>query len=556
LRKAYIILVALGILLVFYFLTKEDDRTNKDLSADSASGDEPTTTGNGPFGTSDTPGASDPSSARARSAEMRSRNVIVEVINSAGQPIGGAIVQPVNTGVTMASSTSNPDGIAEFPHLPLYASISVTALGYKEQTQAQPAFGDAKEVLWTITLASSDEHPRAILGWVTSSGEPVADALIVLEEKSSPPKDSKIIGKTNAKGRFIIADPPERVTHINALHSLYGEATRPLKGETEVLIELPGGVFVEGKVLDATGKPLPQFSIRADRRKGPSSPFLRSTFRMLRKDTKHNGRERKWARNSMKGLNQKFNETNGQFTIGPIGPGQLSVYAHAPGYQPDEAQTFNLEAGETQSGVTFRLEIPLVVEGRVTDRQTGAPISGAIIRTAGWGYRKIPGFGQAISNSNGRFVLHTINGKRHGVRVSAKGYFPLDEGGFTGASGETTIRDFSLKRSSRKRKGRHNRTREYVGVGITIKKNDDGIMVQSLLPNSPSQGLLQKGDILLMADGVWLDDLPLHTAAQTMLGEPETDVELLFHRPDPNTGAPTEKTVTVRRQRITHQVKH
>ena len=475
------------------------------------------------------------------------RTLIVEVTNTKGTPIGGATVQAQTVSPGQYQKTTGEDGIVEFNGLSEHLPLRVHAQGYESVVQPQPNVGSLQEALWTIALkqaTKADSSAPKTSGWVSIDNQAVKGALLIFENDGTVDKGHPVI-RSGPSGRFVMPDSISEATRVHALSTRYGFASILFHSGQELHLELPGGGFMEGRVVADKGLTLQGFGIRASSRGMPFPSAIRKAMK---------NRKSKLSsalRSILRGVNETVAD-KATFSLGPLAPGTYTVYAHAKGMQPDEPKKITLDSGDTVSGLIFRLGSPLIVSGTVTDKATGRPIRDAAVQVGLWGRRKTGDFGHAKTNADGEFTLRTKADERHRIQVSAKGYLTYSQGGLEGQAGGEVQRDYQLSRRPKQAKGRQ---REYVGVGIQIIQTDDGVKVHSLLDGSPSKGILQKGDILLMANDVWLDDVSLKEAGETMVGEPGTNVEVLFLRFDAKTQSSNEYRRVIRRERILHTIK-
>jgi len=91
---------------------------------------------------------------------------------------------------------------------------------------------------------------------------------------------------------------------------------------------------------------------------------------------------------------------------------------------------------------------------------------------------------------------------------------------------------------------------QFEGIGAEVQSKNGHVVIVAPIDNSPAQRAgLKAGDIILKANGVSLDGLPLDQAISKILGPAGTQVTLTIM--DPQTGATRDVTLT--RARITYQ---
>lgn len=87
--------------------------------------------------------------------------------------------------------------------------------------------------------------------------------------------------------------------------------------------------------------------------------------------------------------------------------------------------------------------------------------------------------------------------------------------------------------------------REFVGIGVTVEKAEDGILIMSVFKDSGAEDAgLQPGDVIIQADGVELKDMDLSQATMYIKGDEGTRVLLTVKRGE------TVFIVSVLRKRI------
>ena len=101
------------------------------------------------------------------------------------------------------------------------------------------------------------------------------------------------------------------------------------------------------------------------------------------------------------------------------------------------------------------------------------------------------------------------------------------------------------------RKNENNFTQgQFEGIGAEVQSKNGHVVIVAPIDNSPAQRAgLKPGDIILKADGVNLDGLPLDQAVAKIVGPAGTQVTLTIM--DPQTGATRDITLT--RAKITYQ---
>lgn len=436
------------------------------------------------------------------------------VTNPAGEPVAGATVLVV-AGRKDRRAQTDREGRFRLADVPGKADrLEVSARGYTPSLFERPAFPAAPKVRWDVTL----EPAQGVHGIVLSGSEPAAEAWVVLRRTGQ----RRPVAATRADhtGRFALEWPGEPPLELFARHGQFGEATLVVEGPGEVTVELPGGGYVAGRVVDEEGQPVPSFSVSASpmasRAGGPPA--------------------------------QSFDDRAGQFLLGPLSPGTTRVWAAAEGYQPGEASDVAVRTGETTDGVVLKLKRSTVLEGRVTDARTRRPVEGALVIPAEWQSSALAEAVGSYTDADGRYRLDALPGTRTTIHVTAPGYYPLMVGGVEGPVGQRVVRDFSL---TAQRKDQVPGT-QLTGIGAVLMSRRDGIVIGQLLDGGPAAEALQKGDVIVMVGDDPVRGGDVGPVAQAIRGEEGTDVVLWVKRG----GQGEPERVVITRGRVTMPDRH
>lgn len=186
-----------------------------------------------------------------------------------------------------------------------------------------------------------------------------------------------------------------------------------------------------------------------------------------------------------------------------------------------------------------RVRIALVrsnaLRGRITDAVTGAPVVNAAVSLDGM--RTMTG---ATSGEDGRYVIETLPVEKVSVNVRADGYLPLTLGGIEGGRSRDETLDAKLTPAVA------GVSTEVVGIGVSVGRHKDGVLVRGVFDTGPARGVLDDGDVIIEVDGVSLAGRPLREGMAAIRGEPGTSVRLTVRKAD---GAHLER-VTLERARI------
>ncbi|MCB9542232.1 MAG: carboxypeptidase regulatory-like domain-containing protein [Myxococcales bacterium] len=439
------------------------------------------------------------------------RTVYGAVTDPAGQPIIGATVRvrfharrPDRTGDTDASGAFRLERVE-----PDIARFEVGARGYEPQVFEDPALPAAPRVRWDVVL----EPAHGIFGVVLAERRPAPGAWVALR----PSGERRWLGSTHAdgSGRFAL-DWPEGDGPFTlwVFHGQHGQAEVEVTEPGELTVELPGGGYIEGNVVDRDGRPVPRFSVTA-------TPLVRPAGGPPA---------------------QSFESGTGAFSLGPLAPGNTRVWAAAEGYQPGEITGVEVKTGEVVRGLRIVLDRSATLSGRVTDAGTGQPVEGAQIIPAEWRSGALAETVGAFTDEDGRYTLRALPGVRTSIQVSAPGYRPVLIGGVEGGPGEQIVRDFALTSQQRDTIP----TTELTGIGAVLGPARGGIMIRQIVEGGPAADGLREGDVVVMVDGKDARKLGLSNVAQAIRGEVGTEVELWVRR----AGRSEPERVVLTRRRV------
>lgn len=448
--------------------------------------------------------------------EAALRTVYGTVTNPEGAPVAGAAVRVVSEGARPLRAKTNAAGKYRLYRVPAMAErMEVSARGYEPREFDRPSFPPEPKVRWDVEL----QPAAGVHGVVLVDGKPADGAWVFLRRGKLP----AALGRVHADGdgRFALPWPDGAGgIKVHATHGAHGRTMVEVDSPGEVTLELPGGGYIEGRVVDGDGRGIPEFSLTA-------SPFTRKTGAPPA---------------------QSFDDIDGRFTLGPIAPGKMRVWAAADGYQPVSRGGVRVKAGETTSGLVLRMKRSAVLVGTVTDARTGRGIDGAMVVPAEWRSGALAETVGAVSDADGRYRLAALPGKRTSIRVSAEGYRALLEGGVQGPPGKEVRRDFELTELDRDTVP----GQELMGIGAVLKKHRLGVEVRNLVKDGPAAEALESGDVVVMVGGVDARNGGVGRVAQAIRGEEGTDVVLWVKRQ----GRGESERVVITRARVVMPDRH
>jgi hypothetical protein len=474
----------------------------------------------------------------------------VEVLSTTGTPIPGAKVRVVGAG-GVHRGDSGPEGLVSLeglPHDELH--VRAEARGYAPAEELTRVPDELTELSVTLTLAPAPEAAGRTAGVVLAHGEPVKGALVIpVPVGGTDELAPEHALRTGADGRFVLPEGAPAVVAVRALHPAHGDAEAQVKGPGDVVIELPGAARISGRVLGPDGAGVEDWVIGI--RKLERRELLASSLPRAALNPRSDEGKRWWPllsaapKEAKRARRPDGDAQAGAFVIDLAPSGRVSLQAGATGFAPAETE-LRLAPGEHARDVVLRLERPLGVTGHVTDADTGAPIAGARVRAVRMRGMREAGFGSAKTDAEGRFELRSAAGRRTTLRATAKGYVPQERGGVSGRGGEAVEVSFALKRAPKGKAGHGGL--DYVGIGAQIKRHDDGAVVVGVIKGGAAAETLDEGDVILRVDGVWTEGMKLGEIVDAIVGEPESDVELLVRRK----GQPDNERVTLPRRALKH----
>ncbi|MCA9525010.1 MAG: carboxypeptidase regulatory-like domain-containing protein, partial [Myxococcales bacterium] len=381
--------------------------------------------------------------------------------------------------------------------------IRVQAAGFEPHADERPRFPAGRDVPYDVTLRAVP----GLRGLVLAEDQPVVGAQVTLHGLVRRPL---AFARTDDDGRFFLPWV-DGATTVSAQQGQYGTAREPVSGPGEIVLRLPLGGFIAGRVVDQAGRPVEDFSVSA-------SPLT-------------------WGRGGPPA--QSFSSEDGHFLLGPLAAGRMEIWAAAEGYQPAERRGVEVRAGETVEGITLTLRTSVVLEGQVTDARTGRPVEGAQVVPAEWRSGALAEAVGTYTDADGRYRLDALPGVRTSIRVKAEGYRSVLIGGVEGAPGSRVVRDFALNpQASDALPGS-----ELTGVGAVLASHPDGVRIGQILPGGPAEGVLAAGDVVVSVDGDPIQGADMGKVAQAIRGEEGSEVELMVRR---GGDGPPERVVLVR----------
>jgi len=391
--------------------------------------------------------------------------------------------------------------------------LEFSARGYAPEIHTTPMLPPQRRVRWDAELAPAD----GVYGVVVSGRFPAVDALVTIRR----PGERRYLAKTQAdlSGRFALDWPDEDGPfELRAFHGEHGRTKLTVEAPGEVTLELPGGGYIMGRVVQVGGDPIESFSVTA-------SPLIAELGGPPA---------------------QSFDEINGRFSLGPLAPGRIRLWAAAHGFRPRHSKVVTLAPGETLEGIVLEMEPSASLTGTVTDASTGQPIEGAFVKPAEWRSRALAEGVAAYTDAEGKYRLSALPGRRTSFTVEAEGYRKALVGGVEAKSDGELVRDFAL--TSKYSDDRA--VSELTGIGAVLGRTRQGVRVARIIEDGPAADALNSGDVIVMVNGMNARGR-LRQTVQAIRGEEGSDVVLWVKRG--GRGEPERVVLTRRRVAFENQ---
>ncbi len=314
------------------------------------------------------------------------------VVDSRGKPVAGADVDPESFDgkLFIHPVTTGQDGRFRFADLPRGSRFSLW-IDHPDFIQQQVYEVEAPP---PKPLRIKLVEARSLKGQVVDpQGQPVAGAKVALVERGG----STLFGggflegawgssltTTDEDGQFVLNRLPPQTIKIEVRaagfrHRSLAGIQIPEDGEaTPVEIQLEAGPYLEGRVLDGQGRPVPRAMIRAE---GQAQDAGRFSYGGTQADE------------------------GGRYQISGLEPGPHTVTADTQAGGPSAQASIEIRDGRNR--LDLSLPTGIEVSGRVLDAR-GLPLAGASVSLLGlpptstaWGL-------QATSSADGSFLIRDV----------------------------------------------------------------------------------------------------------------------------------------------------
>jgi protocatechuate 3,4-dioxygenase beta subunit len=348
-------------------------------------------------------------------------------------------------------------------------------------------------------------------------GSPVAGAVIVAQaedtslasgEEEAPSGQAT----SDAAGNFRVEplDPGPYTVVARQEGFAPAERAHVPAGIRDLVLALTESARLEGSVRDTDGRPIPAFTINLWRRKGP-----------LGLELVHSG--------------ARFDPA-GRFEISGLPAGEVRVTATAPGFAESKVVELVLQAAPAPAAnVDFTLSAGARLTGRVLERGTKRPLSGALVTVEGWPGAAAAGSASpnrlnAVTDAAGRFQIPGVRAGKASLLVSAQGHHarvvPTLSVPETGDADPVTVELTAVEAGEDPRV-------ELAGVGVVLQAEGEGLVVRRTLPlGGGAAAGIAAGDTILAIDGKPAVQLGHEGAINAIRGPEGTDVSLKVRKAD------------------------
>jgi protocatechuate 3,4-dioxygenase beta subunit len=440
------------------------------------------------------------------------------VVDPDGQPVAGAQVRLLDARSGEQALATLPDRFlsdarGEFVFHARDNSILEASDGKHAPGRAALDGPAAVSHQLTIRLGRGDANARAqlaISGRVTDEqGRPLDEVLVVAthDPEAAPAQPHPVAQTTTGpQGEFVLTGVDDGAYTIAASRRGRANATRQgvPAGATGIVLALPGGGIVAGRVLDAKGQPVPAFTLVATRARSALEQVVVASASVI--------------------------DGNGWFELRDLPPGEVRLLASAAGFASSQPALAQVDA---ERPVEITLRRGGTLRGMVHDRLSGEALAHArvSVETALGGLTSVvPIQSSTVSDADGGFELSGIApGPRsplvaaygHHMRMLPKMQFEDDQ-----VVGPITVDLAPTKPGETPQL-------ELVGIGVTLKADRDALLVERVFADSgAAEAGISAGDRIVAVDGVPVAQLGFDGSIQSIRGPEGTSAQLTIRRGD------------------------
>lgn len=429
--------------------------------------------------------------------DLAPRGVLTgSVVGSAGAAPSSELVLTGERLQSQRETETSAEGTFTFGNLPSgHYRLTVRAEGYWPETLRKVEVEEGEPTTRTVRLKAGEGLFGRVL---RPDGRSVAGAYVRMENNG----DRVEWSRTNQKGRFQWAEPPEGPWSVSAISPEYA-ASRTISAVPgrAAEIRLGEGGGIEGRVVDAAGRPVEgaELGVSSMMVDGPRPYGVRAI------DTVRSDGE------------------DGSFRFGPLRPGRYALEARKKPYAAGETRRVTVEAGSTAGGIRVVVGNGGSISGTVRSKGEGEPIAGARISvldmSSPFESRS------AKTDDSGRFELRRVPAGRRSIQVEHENHLTRILSGIEVPEGGTVERDVALRR------GKKGEEFGFRGIGAALGRTDEGVVIRNVLPGGGAEKSgLKRGDVIRTVDRERVDDLPLTEIVQKIRGRAGEPVRISLER--------------------------
>lgn len=207
---------------------------------------------------------------------------------------------------------------------------------------------------------------------------------------------------TGPDGAFVLEglSPGNSMLVIDKSEDMLREIRMVTVPQDDLLIELPPGATLSGRVIDAETKaPVPAFTLGVSGERSGGGMVVRTAP-----------------------ITRSFQNENGEFIVQNVTADPAELIVQAPGYVEKRAGGIEAPAGETRDGIEIALSRGTTVTGRVTD-EAGRGLAGVTVgRDENARFIGGPLLGGTATDAEGRFEVGPFEGDSVAIRFDKEGY--------------------------------------------------------------------------------------------------------------------------------------
>ena len=447
------------------------------------------------------PHVADP--AKAESDEAK-RSALIDVYSEGGQAIDNARVEIVGE-KNQARGLSDESGLAELKIDFAPILLKVEAAGFKSFKLTSPQVPDEGDFSWTVTLSAEENEDGLQKLVVRCEGKTQIDANLV---GLNAQKRVVVEGRSDERGEVSLN--PEGVSRWHVFTNTCNADEKKANPSLEPIVFnlKEGGRFaVSAKYKNEA---ITDFSVLVQRKKREIDVRKdRRTYKVLYRRTANRARFE----------SSDMPKEKSRYLTPALSQGEYDVTLNAPGFEPQRRVAKSLS--EALTTLDFSLERAATLTGHVVDEK-GNPLKNVRISTRAKIRDK--GFAKSRSDAEGNFKIATQAKLRHTLMFSSRGYAAKNIPGIElDADEERDLGEIVL----RKLKEGEPSTTQYTGIGAVLKVDEQGVRIQKTLPGGSASDVLGQDDRIVQVDGEWIQGLSLMEVVEKIVGESDTEVELL-----------------------------